>query len=71
MKTVPLSTFMDTGLDDTKAGIYHVGQGLFELRCSAGRVDLEPGQTANPLNRVLDVLAAKGVRRLPLEWDGW
>jgi hypothetical protein len=71
VKNVPLSTFMDCGPGDEKSGIYHVGSGLFELRCSAGRVELELGQTAQSLNRVLDVLAAKGVRRLPLEWDGW
>jgi hypothetical protein len=71
MKTIPLATFMETGYADDRAGIYHVGDGLFELRCTAGKVEFEPGRTVHQLPDILTILAARGVRRLPLEWDGW
>lgn len=71
MKFMPLNTFMKSGPDDERSGIYHIGNGLFELRCTPGVVEFQPGMTSQPLPAILTLLAAKGVRRLPLEWNGW
>lgn len=71
LKFVTMSEFYDCGMDDPKHGIFHVGSGMFELRCSAGVAETEPGRTVHQLPDLLTFLGAKGVRRLPLEWDGW
>ena len=70
-KLVDLKAFFKCGMDDANHGIFHIGGGLFELRCSAGVVETEPGRTAHQLPDLLTLLGSKGVRRLPLEWDGW
>jgi hypothetical protein len=66
-----------------RIGIFHVGDQFFELRCSSGIVafagsgsrqelfDVACGRTRHKLPAILDALSAVGVRRLPLEWDGW
>lgn len=68
---VDLGAFFECGVNDPEHGIFHVGNGLFELRCSAGIVETEPGRTVHQLTDLLTFLASKGVRRSPLEWDGW
>ncbi len=87
-KVVSLDVFLSTGLaelaaDNPRIGIFHVGDQLFELRCSSGTVafagsgsrqelfDVAGGGTSHELPAILTALAAVGVRRLPLEWDGW
>ena len=66
-----ISEFYDCGMDDPNHGIFHVGNGMFELRCSAGVVESEPGRTVHQLPDLLTFLAARGIHRLPLELDGW
>ena len=58
---------LTSGRGDERSGIYHIGDGLFELRCTAGVVAFETGQTSQPLPVILTLLAMNGVRRLPLE----
>jgi hypothetical protein len=71
MKLIGIREFMDCGMDDPDHGIFHAGNGMFELRCSAGLVEIEPGRTVSQLPDILTILASNGIRRLPLEWDGW
>lgn len=71
MNLVPLDVFLKSGPCDERSGIYHIGNGLFELRCTPGIVEFQRGTTCQPLPAILTLLAAKGVRRLPLEWDSW
>ena len=71
MKKIPMSEFLGCGPTDDASGIHHIGGEMFELRCSSGLVEFEPGRTAQPLPAVLSFLARHGIRRLPLEWDLW
>ncbi len=68
---VTIEAFLDCGMEDPKHGIFHVGDGMFELRCSAGVVETEPGRTVHQLLDLLTLLGTFGIRRLPLEWNGW
>jgi hypothetical protein len=71
MKTLTMDSFVKIVWDDEAAGIYHTGDALFALKCSAGRVVFENGHTSVPLPDILALLGNRGIRRLPLEWDGW
>lgn len=71
MKTITMDSFVKIAWDDEAAGIYHTGDALFALKCSAGRVQFENGHTSIPLPDILTLLGKRGIRRLPLEWDGW
>lgn len=51
--------------------IFHVGDGLWEVRCQAGVLVQPNGKTGfDDLTYLLSVLASVGIRCTVIEWDG-
>lgn len=52
-------------------GIYHVGNGQWVPRCDAGVLLAQNVAPYTCLEDALADLASVGIRRIPVEWDGF
>lgn len=70
MKKLTLQEFVSQASPDD-CRIYHVGNGLWDVRCKAGVLVQPSGKTGfNDLTGLLSILASVGIRCTVIEWDG-
>lgn len=70
MKKLTLKQFVHQASPDD-CRIFHVGNGLWEVRCKSGVLSNQPnGAGFDDLTYLLSILAGVGIRCSEIEWDG-